>query len=187
MPRHTAKPPEPAISTQPALFEPEQMPSQAQLLEGAKSYVHTGRTTCKDEERAEALVTAYIESHSLLSVARRFHVSPNTVKAVLEVFEAAGKLDDLKQRVARKLGTVAELCADASIEMLLAGKVPANVLPIMEGVAIEKKALLEGEATSRIEAAVLAPVDLEAVRAYLQTRSIDVQSSVVPQKPKETT
>lgn len=185
-----AKPIEPAPEQQPALFADGDLPTCQNLVEACKSYVHSGKTTCRDQERAQAIVQHYLESGSLLATARRFTCSPNTIKAVLAILEQAGKLDDLKQRVSSKLGIVAELATDRSIEMLQNGTVPANVLPIMLGVAVEKKALLDGEATQRVEAAVVSPVEANDVLTYLRSKglpapAIDVPSTVSSQNPQE--
>ena len=189
MPRK-AKSPLLAETLQPALFLPSEMPELPALAEAAKQFLHTGKITCKNEERAAAIASKYLETGSLLATARWFHVSPNTVKAVTEVYEATGKLDDLKQRMSRKLGTIIELTSDRSIEALEAGKVPPNVLPIMLGVAIEKKALLDGEATQRVETIRAEPLDASDVLAYLRSKAIaapaiDVQSTVSRTEPKQ--
>lgn len=172
---------------QPALFAPEQLPELPALVTAAKAYAHNGRTTCRDEEHAQALLEHYLATGSLRATARRFHVSPHTITAVLVVFEANGKLAALKERVSSKLGVVIELATDCLIENLAAGTVQSNVLPIVLGVAVEKKALIDGEATSRSEALPAKAVDLGDLADYLRshgvTPTIDVSSTVQPSKP----
>lgn len=185
-----AKPREVTEDVQPALFAIDELPDLPGLIEGAKQFVHSGKITCKNEERAAAIAQAFLETGSCLGVARRFHCSPHTVNAVLEVLTANGKLDDIKQRLSKTLGILAAVCADAAVELVVAGKCPANVLPITMGVSLDKKAMLDGDVTQRIAVEAAAPVDLEAVRAYLHGKgiaapAIDVESSVNPQKPKE--
>lgn len=189
MPRK-AKPPEPVEETQPALFLDSQLPTLPQLTEAAKQFVHTGRITCKDEQRAADIATAFLETGQYLTVAKRFSISPNTVHAVVEVLEKAGKLDDLKQRLSRKLGILAEVSAERAIQMVNDGKCPANVLPINVGVAIEKKALIDGEATQRVETVSRQALDASDVLAYLRAKAIpapaiDVQSTVSRTEPKQ--
>lgn len=184
-----AKDATPAESSQPALFTPEQLPPAPALIAAATSYAHTGTTATKDEERAEQVLTYYLTTGSLRATARHFHVSPNTVKAVLEIFAKAGKLDALKQRLSAKLGTVIELATDLLTEKLLDGSVQANVLPIVIGVGVEKKALIDGEATSRTETTPAAPAQLDDLAAYLRAQgidapAIDVASTVHPTKPQ---
>jgi hypothetical protein len=189
MPR-TAKPSKIAEERQPALFQPEDLPSVPMLIEAAKRCVHTGKIAGKDEERANEVLMQYLQCGSLLATAKRFQVSPNTVKALLEIYEAAGKLDDLKQRVSRKLGTIIELTADRTIDALMAGTIQGNVLPIMLGVSIEKKALLDGDATSRVETVVTKPIEVGDIAAYLRTKgiaapAIDVESTVSTAETKQ--
>ena len=186
-----AKPHEPSTDVAPLLFTEEQMPTIPAMVTAAQAYAHTGKTTCKDEERAQAIVQAYLSTGSFLAVARRFAISPNTIKAVLVVFEREGKLDEQKQRVSQKLGTVIELATDRMVEKLVADQIPPNVLPVVLGVSVEKKALIDGEATSRTEAIERRPVQLGDLAAYLHTQgvatpAIDVQSTVLPADPEGT-
>jgi hypothetical protein len=60
----------------------------------------------------------------------------------------------------------------------------------MLGVCIEKKALLDGDATSRIETVESKPVEVGDIAAYLRARgvaapAIDVESTVSPTEPKQ--
>jgi len=184
-----AKPKQPAESSQPALFTPEQLPAVPALIAAAQQHLHNGKTTCKDEELCEAMLTHYLTTGSLRATAKRFQVSAHTVAAVLKVYESAGKMDALKQRLSSKFGVMIELGTDLLIEKLQEGAVQANVLPIVIGVGVEKKALLDGEATSRTETAPAAPVQLADLAAYLHQHgqtlpAIDVPSTVTIENPK---
>lgn len=188
MPR-TAKPTKPAEDKQPSLFSASQLPNLPNLVAAAKRFIHTGKIVSKDEERAAAIAQAFLECGLVLPVCRRFHCSPNTVHAVIEVYEREGKLDDLKQRVSRKLGLLAEVSAEAAIELVSQGKCPANVLPINVGVSLEKKAMVDGEATSRVEVLAAAPIGTQDVIDYcrahgLPVPSIDVEATVSAPKPQ---
>lgn len=187
MPRKP-KPAQPAEQTQPVLFKTEELVQQ--LGTAAKRYVHTGKTTCRNEQLVADILEHYLQCNSLLAVARRFHVSPNTVKAVLGVFEAEGKLDGVKERLSGKLDTIAELAADTQIEMLNAGTVPAQVVGIMGAVAIDKRVMLETGGVIRHQVVAATDVEVDQVRAFLAGKGIaapalDVQSTVEPQKPQE--
>lgn len=172
---------------QPALFSPGDLPDLPALVEGAKRFVHTGKIVTKNEERAAAIAQAFLETGFILPVARRFQVSPNTVKAVMDVLERAGKLDGIKERLSAKLGLLAEVSAEAAIEAVQSGKCQPNVLPINVGVAIEKKALLDGEVTSRTESVETRRLEVADIAVYLQERglAIDVESTVVPPLPEQ--
>jgi hypothetical protein len=178
------KPVKPAESSQPALFAPEDLPTAPALVAAAQQHLHNGRTTCKDEELCEQMLTAYLKCGSLRAVARKFMVSAHTISAVLRVYEAAGKMAALKQRLSDKLGVTIELATDLLNEKIERGDVPPNVLPIVIGVAVEKKALLDGEATSRTEVAPAAPAQLADLADYLRRHgqtlpAIDVPSTVL--------
>lgn len=180
---------QPAESAQPGLFSPEQLPALPVLIAAAKAYGHTGTTTSKDQELCEQMLTYYLTTGSLRKTAQRFHVSPNTIKPILEIFAEAGKLDALKQRLSTKLGIVIELATDALTEKLMDGSVQANVLPIVIGVGVEKKALIDGEATSRTESTPAPPAQLDDLARYLQSKgisapAIDVPSTVKPGEPQ---
>ena len=117
-----AKPVKLSESQQPALFAPEQLPDLPALVSAAREYAHTGKIVSKDSERAEMILTHYLQTGSLRATAKHLGCSPNTVLSVLNQFEAAGKLDALKQRLSHKLGLVLELGADDLVERLQAGK-----------------------------------------------------------------
>jgi hypothetical protein len=58
------------------------------------------------------------------------------------------------------------------------------------GVALDKKALIDGDPTARVEATVHAPLGVQDVLAYLKAKglpvpSIDVESTVNPAKAEE--
>jgi transposase-like protein len=181
----------PSEEQQPGLFLSSDLPALPQLEAATKRYVHSGKITCKDEERAAAIAQAFLETGQYLTVARRFHISPNTVHAVVGVLEREGKLDDFKTRVSRQLGLLAQVSLEAAIEAVRAGKCPANVLPINVGVALDKKALLDGDPTARIEGPPTIVVGAGDVLDYLKAKgiqapAIDVQSTVTPAEPPKT-
>lgn len=121
------------------------------LLEAAQRYIHTGQRLLSDTQEVESIVADLRLGSSLRTVAARYHRSHNTIAAILEALEKSGKLDTLERRVARKLGFAQEMALDCSIDALLAGKVPPNVLPIMVGVFADKKALLDGKPTAIVQ------------------------------------
>ena len=180
----------PSETEQPALFAPDQLPDLPTLVAAAKDYAHTGKIVCKDGERAQAILTHYLQTGSLRATAKHLGCSPNTVLSVLNQFEASGKLDALKQRLSHKLGLVLELGADDLVERLQSGKFKPT--PIDLAVLVDKKLLLDGEATQRIEERVHVDVRIEDVTAYLATKgiaapAIDVESTVNPPKPQQIT
>jgi transposase len=185
-----AKVAEPPESEQRGLFRPEQLPELPVLVDAARQYAHTGKITCKNGERAEAILTHYLQTGSLRATAKHLCCSPNTILSVLNEFERSGKLDALKQRLSHKLGLVLELGADDLIERLEKKKFKPS--PIDLAVLIDKKLLLDGEATQRIEETRTVRVDMSDVLGYLKTKgiaapAIEVESSVSTAKPTEST
>lgn len=175
---------------QPALFSPDQLPDLPTLVQAAKDYAHSGKIVCKNGERAQAILTHYLQTGSLRATAKHLACSPNTVLSVLNQFEATGKLDALKQRLSHKLGLVLELGSDDLIERLQNGKFKPT--PIDLAVLVDKKLLLDGDATTITEQRVQVDVRVEDVTAYLSSKgikapAIDVESSVLTLKPKEIT
>jgi hypothetical protein len=132
------------LSFSPEIFE---LP----FLEATKRFIHTGRRLLSDPELIESIVSDLRLGASLRTVCARYHKSHNTIAAILECLEQNGKLDTLERRISRKLGVASEMALDCSLELLHAGKVPANVLPIMLGVFSDKKALLDGRPTSIVQ------------------------------------
>jgi hypothetical protein len=178
----------PSEAVQPALFSPDQLPDLPALVQAAKDYAHTGKIVCKDGERAEAILNHYLQTGSLRATAKHLGCSPNTVLSVLQQFESSGRLDALKQRLSHKLGLVLELGSDDLIERLVSGKFKPS--PIDLAVLVDKKLLLDGDATQITEQRVQVDVRVEDVTAYLASKglkapAIDVESSVNASKPKE--
>ena len=178
----------PSETEQPALFSPELLPDLPALVAAAKDYAHTGKIICKDGERAQAILTHYLQTGSLRATAKHLGCSPNTVLSVLHQFEQTGKLDALKQRLSHKLGLVLELGADDLVERLVSGKFKPT--PIDLAVLVDKKLLLDGDATQITEQRVAVDVRIEDVTAYLESKglkapAIDIESSVEPADTKE--
>lgn len=177
---------------QPALFTPEQLPDEPAVIEAAKRYEHQAKAVTKDEERAFAICEALtVRGWGIRRTCRAYHIGPSTLYRLMENLERSGKLETYKERIAKQMGLLAELCTEASIEMVLEGKVQANVLPIMGGTAWDKKALADGDPTARVEAAPAVPVATQDVLAYLASKgitapAIDVQSTVSPAEPTQT-
>jgi transposase len=123
------------------------------------------------------------------SVAAAFGVSRNTVSALVAEWEKLGKVEPLKQRLSRKLGLVVDLASDTIIERLRDGKIPDNVLPILFGIAFDKKSLLDGDPTVRVEERVelaLSPTDLRAMLESMK-RAKSPDNKVIDLAPAEPT
>lgn len=162
------------------------------FLDEVKRYVHNGHTACRNRALVEAVARAVLAGVSARRVARVFKVSPKTVRNIVAHCEETGKLAPLKQRLAADLMEVASLAKENMAEALLAGSVPANVLPIMVGVSVEKAQLLTGSATSIVETKKGPTLEdlnraieqLPAIEVHAE-RTVDDHSTEPAPNPKE--
>ncbi len=68
-------------------------------VSAARVFLHTGNTTARNAERAALIVAAASLGWSQRRIAQELGHSRNTVKAVLQLAEKAGKLEPVKERV----------------------------------------------------------------------------------------
>jgi hypothetical protein len=157
------------LSGQMVLWEDGDAPVDSALVGAAKVYVHTGKTTCRNEELAAEIVECVLLGVTERGVARRVGVSRNTVRATMELMESLGKLEPLKRRLSRKLGRLLELTTDEAMRMLEERRVPPNCIPIWYGVFSDKKGGLDQDAEMAGAPAkpALTPADLVAWRQRL--------------------
>lgn len=109
---------------------------------------HTGKTLERREELRDLISTRLCEGMSIRAVCRAYGVGRNTVSKLVQRLEAAGKMEPYKKRVSAKLGALVEAGVDAFMEKLANDEVPVNVIPVAVGIFSDKKALLDGEATT---------------------------------------
>jgi len=124
---------------------------EADLIECVKRGYRSGKIASKLEERAAKIARMVLMRASLRDIQRECHVDYRTVKAIIQIMEDTGKLPTLKTRLSQDLGDIAELSAANLREKLINNEVPANVLPIVLGIAVEKKALVDGDPTARLD------------------------------------
>lgn len=147
----------------------------------------SGAILGKDEELCEAIGIAVLRGVSDRKIARRYGVGRNSVQAIIRTLDRRGKLEPLKERLIRDLGEVAMMSMARMKEALEDDLVPPAALPIYAGVAIDKRELLSGGVTARVESRVIEP-DLEGMRRALRAQlglpepAIEVESTVLPQK-----
>ena len=186
----TSKPTTPSETDQPALFSPEQFPTDDKLVEQAKVWTaHTGTTALKDMERCEAICKDLIMELGMRRTAKKHGVSHNTIRRIWEHLEKSGKLDTLKQRMIREAGYGIMLGLEAGNELITEGKMPPNVLPVWVGVLADKKAGWEGNlpASTVVEVRLTADNLLQRLEKLRQGTTpkpltIDTQSDVSHEK-----
>lgn len=170
---------------QPVLFPDEQWQRLEQLVPIVVKYQHKAKAATKDEELCFAICEKLMLDWSDRAVARHFHVSRHTIRQMMVELEKSGKLAPLKQRLASKLGQVAELSLDAQIHLLQTGTVPANVLPIMTGVSLDKKAAIEasGGGEGPVLAEQITVDDVRAAFAKLKPAAPTIDVETVENRP----
>jgi hypothetical protein len=148
---------------------------------GESYYRHTGRRLTP--EVAQAIVERRLVM-SERQVADMFRVSRNTVAALMCEWERTGKLEPLKARLSRRFGTILEVTTDVILHKLRSDEVPANVLPIILGVVSDKKALLDGDPTVRVDERIevaLSPADMrEMLDRMKRAQVVDVTPAQLP-------
>lgn len=106
---------------------------------------------CKmDPVKYQDITAGLIEGRTVGDLANSYGVSPSTVSVLRN--RHYDSIPQPKQRLATKLGGVAEAAADRMLQMIEDGTVSDRALPVMAGVSIEKAMLLSGAVpTTRVE------------------------------------
>lgn len=112
-------------------------------VQAARRFLHTGTTVLKDEQRAAAIVAAAALGWSNRRIARELGHSQDTVRAVLRLAEAAGKVGAVKERVLASVA--AAIQADIELGNEIAGQI-RDAVDSGEGV---KPEMLSGLAAFR--------------------------------------
>lgn len=134
----------------------------AELLEveeRARSGRYSGTIIERDRGKVRAIVAALADGHGIIRTARAFGVSEHTVIGIRERNPDLIAIE--KKNLSRLLGRVVAVGWERYLEALVAGEISPRDLPVGLGIAGDKKALIDGEVTSRIE--VREVVSVEAV------------------------
>lgn len=142
----------------------------------------TAESLQRNRAKRDAIIRALAEGQGLLRIARAFGVSHHTVAALRDSRPDLVAIE--KEQLSRNLGRVMSVCLERFEEGVVDGKVHPGQLPVGFGILADKKALLDGEATIRVERVQRHEVSLELVAGYLAKRgialpAIDVESGVV--------
>ena len=111
----------------------------------------SGKIIERDKQLVEAILSAFAGGISQRRIAQAFKVSRNTVAALVDRATAAGKIEPIKKRLSGKLGRAIEAGIEQWIDAVEEGSISPSQIPVAVGIFSDKKALLDGEATSRIE------------------------------------
>jgi hypothetical protein len=121
-----------AWTEQPELFS--RLDVDVPVVRAARDFIHSGKTTTRQSELCALIIGATALGWSYRKIAAEYHVSRNTVKAVVQVAEKSGKVEPVRERV---LAAVAE-SALADVEL---GNQVADVI---------RRKLVEGDGADRL-------------------------------------
>lgn len=148
---------------------------------------HTGGTLAKRTELRDAICEQLVEGVSVRQVCRKFGVGRNTVSKLVDRLERDGKMEPYKKRVSKRMGQIVESGTELLLEKLEDGTVPVSMLPVMVGIISDKKALIDGEPSMRVEVNVNQALTQQAYDEWLdalpKVRTIDAESTVTKGKP----
>lgn len=117
----------------------------------ASTAAFSGLLTERDQSLVDAILSSFVAGATQRQIAERFKVSRNTIAQMVRRAEADGRLEPYKARLSARLGRAVEAGIEHWTEAVEAGKVSASQIPVAVGIFTDKKLLLDGEATSRVE------------------------------------
>lgn len=137
--------------------EPEDSPTFGFLAEVERHLpeiaggTYSGKIVERDRDRVEAVINAFVAGIGKRRIAQALGMSVHTVRGIVQRADAAGKIAPYKQRMSSRFAQAIELGIEQYIEALEEGKIQAAQIPVGVGILSDKKALLDGEATARVE------------------------------------
>lgn len=117
----------------------------------ASTAAFSGVLTERDQSLVDAILSSFVAGATQRQIAERFKVSRNTIAQMVRRAEGDGRLEPYKARLSARLGRAVEAGIEHWTEAVEAGKVSASQIPVAVGIFTDKKLLLDGEATSRVE------------------------------------
>ena len=111
----------------------------------------SGAFTERDQSLVDAILSSFVAGATQRQIAERFKVSRNTIAQLVKRAEAGGRLEPYKARLSARLGRAVEAGVEAWTEAVEAGKIHPSQIPIACGIFQDKKLLIDGDATSRVE------------------------------------
>ncbi len=154
------------------------------IAEDKAGNCHTGTTLERRQALYDEICLRLAEGVSVRKIAKTYGVGRNTLGAIRERLVTSGKMEPYKKRVSASLARVIEGGLELLEEKIDKGDVPTNVLPVVVGVAVDKKALIDGEPTANVSVTVKAELTQKDWDAWLESlpsaKAIDAQSTGGP-------
>ncbi|MDD2766005.1 MAG: hypothetical protein PHE83_18740 [Opitutaceae bacterium] len=152
-------------TSQPELFRAEELPAGHELLtieQDERAGRSTGERLARNRERYMAIVRCLAEGIGIRATARAFKVSPHTIFAIRD--REAAAIATEKQELSRLMGRFVRMGVERLNEEL--DDIPIGQLSVSLGIVSDKKALLDGDPTVRVEERIevaLSPADLRGM------------------------
>lgn len=171
------------------LFNERHLPAGRELLsldDDERRGKFTGEIVAKNRERYASIVRCLAEGIGIRATARAFGCSTHTVQAIRDREGLAIATE--KKELSTTLGHFARMASERLVDEL--DRIPIAQLPVAMGIAIDKKAALDGEASAIVEHRSRREPDPEDIRAYLEglrsgaSKSAEVGSPVVSAGPE---
>ena len=162
------------------LFAPDVLPAGWDILP-EQQHRFTGERVARNRERYLAIAHALAEGLGVRQIARAFGCSAHTVARVRETANEVVAAE--KEHVSRKLGTLIRMSLERFEEGLVNREIHPSQLPVAIGIFTDKKLLLEGGVTSRVEH-TNREISVEVVERAL--RSLKATSITVESEPVST-
>jgi hypothetical protein len=167
---------------QPELFDPAAIPKGHELLtidKDERAGKFTGERIARNREKYLGIVRALAEGMGIRRTARAYGVSTNTVAAIRE--REPSLIETEKKDLSRLMGRFVTMATERLIEEH--DQIPIGQLSVSLGIVQDKKALLDGDPTIRIEERIevaLSPGDVRSMLARLKDRALEIEATVNP-------
>lgn len=163
---------------QSGLFDEAELPEGLELLqpESEQKKRFTGEVVARNQGRYREIVNALGANVPVRAICRAFSVSHHVVKAIRE--REPDLVATEKKRVSQMLGHAARMTIESFTDDLESGKVPPSAKPVAAAIFLDKKALLDGEATSRIEHVSSGLPSIEEFSRLVQSLPVAVASEL---------
>ena len=143
------------ITEQPPLFDLAECESHLVRLAGRDQERFSGTTIEKDRELVAAVLGAVVAGVPRDHIARLAGISTHTIAGIVDRAESGGEIAPWKQRMSRQLARATESLAASLVEAADNKTIPVGQQSVSLAILVDKKLILDGEATSRVEVCIV--------------------------------
>ena len=166
------------IQPTPEFFSPEAVEAGLVEVAGKPRGQFSGALVERQAALVDVILERFAAGASQREIAKIFRVSSNTVAGIVARATTSGRIEAYKTRVSAKLAAAVEGGIEVWTDALRAGTLNPAQIPLAVGIFSDKKALLDGEATSRVEVRQVEPTgqDIDAALRALPEIEVSVDS-----------